>query len=165
MVSTRVLMARLVLVGFVRRSSTVSFVSARPSSRIVTAKVLLVSPRPKASTPFVSTKSPGARAVPFVAAKRTATTVFVAPVRSTVMMTLLVFSATLIAAVVKVTPATSLSVRVMVLVPRPRVVLVAALRRTWKVSFVSWLWLSVMSRVMMLVVSAGAKVRVPLVAV
>ena len=44
-------------------------------------------------------------------------------------------------------------------------VLVAALRRTWKVSFVSWLWLSVMSRVMMLVVSAGAKVRVPLVAV
>ena len=95
----------------------------------------------------------------------TVTVVLVAPVRTTVRVTLFVFSATLMALVVKATEPASSSVMVMVFVPVPMLVLEALLRRMEKVSFPSCVASSAKVRVTVLVVTPGAKVKVPLAAV
>ena len=90
--------------------------------------------------------------------------VFVAPVRTTVKVTLFVSSATLRVLTVNATLLASSSSRVTTLVPKLMVVLVALLRRMRKVSFVSCVWSSVMVRTSVLVVTPGAKVKRPFVA-
>ena len=164
-VTTTLLAPSVQLVTLSRRTLKVSLSSATRSFSTVTAKVLVVTPGAKLRTPLVARKSPAAAvAVPLVVAKFTVAAVFVAPVRTTVRVMLFVFSATLMVAKVKATDEASSSVIVTVLVAVPRVVLVALLRRSWNVSVLSWLRLSVMSMASVLVVTPGAKVNVPFVA-
>ncbi len=85
--------------GVFKAKVKVSFGSIRLSSRSVTVTVLFVSPSAKLSVPLAAVKSAAALAVPAAVAYFTLVA-FVAPLRTTVNVTFVAFSATLTALVV-----------------------------------------------------------------